>query len=94
MQNILPTDNIPNKRAEGDGFYNMLNLRDLREQKGLSQLQVATLAGISKNYYSRIERGERNCSVWVAKKIGAALKLKKELWVDLADRPILKPKAK
>lgn len=39
-------------------------LKTLREKAGLTQAQVATKAGISVNYYARIERGEEN-PTWV-----------------------------
>lgn len=34
-------------------------LRELRKKRGLSQIKLATAAGISPSYLSRIERGER-----------------------------------
>lgn len=39
-------------------------LKTLREKAGLTQAQVATKAGITVNYYARIERGEEN-PTWV-----------------------------
>ncbi len=39
-------------------------LKTLREKAGLTQAEVATKAGISVNYYARIERGEEN-PTWV-----------------------------
>ena len=39
-------------------------LRLLREKAKLTQAEVATKAGISVNYYARIERGEEN-PTWV-----------------------------
>jgi len=38
-------------------------LKDLREKKGLSQEQVASLLGVSRAMYSMIERGERGSSI-------------------------------
>ncbi|MBS4032673.1 MAG: helix-turn-helix transcriptional regulator [Clostridiales bacterium] len=35
-------------------------LKTLRQQRGLSQKQLAVLSGVSPSYLSRIERGERN----------------------------------
>ena len=35
-------------------------LRKLREQAGFTQSEVATRAGLSGNYYARVERGEEN----------------------------------
>ena len=50
-------------------------LKELREQSGLSQCSVAEKSGISQNYYSAIETGERGkpLNVDVAKKIAEAL---------------------
>ena len=39
-------------------------LRTLREKAKLTQAEVAAKAGISVNYYARIERGEEN-PTWV-----------------------------
>ena len=39
----------------------------------ISQEEIASIVGISQQMYSSIERGERNPSVEVAKRIGEAL---------------------
>lgn len=39
-------------------------LKSLRERAKLTQVEVATKAGITANYYARIERGEEN-PTWV-----------------------------
>ena len=51
-------------------------LREAREQKNLSQEDVAKAAGISSSYYARIERGEENPSTAVVENICKALKIK------------------
>ena len=38
----------------------MNNLKDLRQQAGLTQEQLAQAAGLSKNYISQLERGTRS----------------------------------
>lgn len=48
-------------------------LIEARTQKGLSQDRVATKCGISRQYYSFIERGTRDCPVKTAKKIAEIL---------------------
>jgi transcriptional regulator with XRE-family HTH domain len=37
-------------------------LREAREKAGLSQLEVASRAGINPNYYAVVERGEKKVS--------------------------------
>ena len=48
-------------------------LKTKRNNKGLTQSVVAKMAGIDVTMVSKIELGERNPSVEVAKKIAAAL---------------------
>lgn len=48
-------------------------LIEARQKKGLSQADVATKCGISRQYYSFIENGKRDSSVKTAKKIAAVL---------------------
>lgn len=48
-------------------------LVDYRTQKGLTQEETATKCGISRQYYSFIESGARNCPVKTAKKIAEVL---------------------
>lgn len=48
-------------------------LRNIRKKKGLSQAQVATMCGISRQYYNFIENGMRGCNVKTARKIALAL---------------------
>jgi transcriptional regulator with XRE-family HTH domain len=48
-------------------------LKELREQKGLTQLLIAIKVNISESYYCLIENGERRPSVETAKSIAAAL---------------------
>lgn len=52
------------------------NLRQIREQKSLSQEDVAELSGISVTYYAGIERGEENPTFAVLEQICKALKVK------------------
>lgn len=52
------------------------NLRDARNAKHLTQADVAEKAGISTNYYARIERGEVAISVEVLEQVVKALGVK------------------
>lgn len=51
-----------------------------REKKKLSQSDLASMVGVSREYISMIETGNRNPSVAVAKKIGKALGFRWELF--------------
>jgi transcriptional regulator with XRE-family HTH domain len=50
-----------------------LNLQRLRREKGLSQEELADLAGIHQTYLSGVERGKRNPTVTVLHRIAEAL---------------------
>lgn len=52
------------------------NLKKLRKEKQLTQVELAEKAKISSNYYARIERDEENPSLEVLKDIAKALKVK------------------
>ncbi len=51
-------------------------LKEIRLKKGMKQIDVAEIAGIDSNYYSRVERGEAIPTVVTLKKILSALKVK------------------
>lgn len=50
-------------------------LKQIRENKNMTQADVATKANITINYYARIERGEENPSFEIIKGLCAALKV-------------------
>lgn len=50
-------------------------LKELRKAKNLTQTVLAEYANLSENYYGKLERGERNISIYQFYKIAAALKL-------------------
>lgn len=50
-----------------------MEIKKIRAEKGVSQIEVCKAAGISQSFYSSIESGVRRPSVEVAKKIGEFL---------------------
>lgn len=50
-------------------------LKFLRKQHKLTQVELAKKAGISANYYARIERDEENPSIEVLQALAKALKV-------------------
>ncbi|SEA52830.1 DNA-binding transcriptional regulator, XRE-family HTH domain [Thalassobacillus cyri] len=48
-------------------------LKEFRTQRGFTQSKVAELSGIERSYYTMIEKGNRNPSVFVAKSIASTL---------------------
>ncbi len=51
-------------------------LKAARSNSGLTQIEVATKAGISPNHYARLERGEIKPKFEMIEKIAKALKIK------------------
>ena len=51
-------------------------IKEIREKAKLSQVQVADKAGISVNYFARLERGEVNPSAETLKSIAKSLSVK------------------
>jgi transcriptional regulator with XRE-family HTH domain len=53
----------------------MLNLRRIREQRGLSQTQLAEAAGCSQPTISKLEKGEKNVTLDMLESIARALRV-------------------
>lgn len=51
------------------------NLRRLRKERGLSQMELAGLVGIDKNYVGMIERCESSPTVDMLERLASALKI-------------------
>ena len=49
------------------------NLRQFRAEKGISQEQLADLAGLHRTYVGSVERSERNISIDNIEKLATAL---------------------
>ena len=50
-------------------------VREIRKEKGLSQEQLASLAGLDRSYMGHIERGEKNITLTKIYQIADALKV-------------------
>ena len=62
------------------------HVRELRKERGLSQVELAAKVGIDRSYMGFLERGERNPSLEVIAKIAEAL--------SVTPDELLKPSAK
>jgi transcriptional regulator with XRE-family HTH domain len=59
-----------------------LRIREIRNQQGLSQLELAERSGLNRSYVSGIEQGKRNVSLEVMEKLARALGVEiKDLFV-------------
>jgi transcriptional regulator with XRE-family HTH domain len=52
-----------------------LNIRQIRNEKGISQESLALLADLDRSYIGGVERGERNISIINLKKIADTMKI-------------------
>lgn len=62
-----------------------VNLRAARTRKGLSQEELAEVAGLHRTYVGSVERAERNVSVDGMERLAEAVGT--PLWVLLKDEP-------
>lgn len=51
------------------------NLREIRIKQGLSQEELADIAGLHRTYVGSVERGERNISIDNMERLASALKI-------------------
>ncbi|CAM4344183.1 transcriptional regulator with XRE-family HTH domain [Paenibacillus endophyticus] len=65
------------------------NIRLVRQKRGLSQEQLALLAGMNTSYIGQIERGEKNPTVKTLEKIAKALDINITDLFSLQDSPRL-----
>lgn len=57
-------------------------LKNLREEKGLTQLELAELSNVERTTYSSIEQGRRNPSVANAMRIAEVLNVEWTIFFD------------
>jgi transcriptional regulator with XRE-family HTH domain len=60
-----------------------LNIRRIREERGLSQEKLAALAGIHRVYMGQVERGEKNVGIVNLEKIARALDVDIRILLDI-----------
>lgn len=60
-----------------------LNIRRVREKRGLSQEKLAFLADIHRVYMGQVERGEKNIGVVNLEKIAKALNVDIRILLDI-----------
>lgn len=63
----------------------MSRLKDLRKEKGLTQIQMQFLTGIDQSDYSKIENGKRYFTFEQCKKIAVALDTSMDYLAELTD---------
>jgi len=60
------------------------NIRRIREERGLSQEELADLAGLHRAYIGQIERGEKNIGLKNLEKIAKALNISIKVLLDIS----------
>ena len=72
----------------------MSRMKELREAKGLTQLQMQMLTGIDQSDYSKIESGRRNLSFGQCRRVALALDTSMDYLAGLTDQSEPYPRAK
>lgn len=63
----------------------MARLRDLREEKGFTQVKMQQLTGIDQSDYSKLETGKRYYTVEQCKRLALALGTSVDYLLELTD---------
>ena len=71
----------------------MTRLKELRKERGLSQVQMQFLTGIDQSDYSKIETGRRNFSFEQCRRIALALNTSMDYLAGLTDEKKPYPRA-
>lgn len=72
---------------------NMSRLRELRKERGFSQVKMQMLTGIDQSDYSKIETGKRSLSFEQCKRVALALDTSMDYLAGLTDEPSPYPRA-
>ena len=72
----------------------MSRLKDLRKERGLTQLQMQFLTGINQSDYSKIENGKRYFTYEQCKRIAVALDTSMDYLAGLTDKKEPYPRKK
>ena len=72
----------------------MSRMKELREAKGLTQLQMQMLTGIDQSDYSKIESGRRNLSFVQCRRVALALDTSMDYLAGLTDDPKPYPRSR
>jgi transcriptional regulator with XRE-family HTH domain len=60
-----------------------LNIRRIREERGVTQEKLANLAGLHRAYVGQIERGEKNIGLKNLDRIAKALNVNMKVLLDI-----------
>ncbi len=72
----------------------MTPMRQLRKEKGYSQVKMQMLTGIDQSDYSKIETGKRNMTFEQCRRIALALETSMDFLIGLTDDPTPHPRKK
>ena len=72
----------------------MSRIRDLRKEKGFTQVKIQMLTGIDQSDYSKIETGKRNMSFEQCRRIALALETSMDYLAGLTDQDTPYPRTK
>lgn len=72
----------------------MDRLRQLRKERGYTQIKMQMLTGIDQSAYSKIERGERYLSFEQCRRVAVALGTSMDYLAELTDEKKPYPRAK
>ena len=70
----------------------MTPMRELRREKGYSQVKMQMLTGIDQSDYSKIETGRRNMTFEQCRRIALALETSMDFLAGLTDDPTPYPR--